>query len=130
MILLDTHAWIWWVERSPRMPTRHRELCAANVESGLGVSVISCWEVAKLVSLGRLTFADSINVWMTASLAEPGVQLTSITPEIAVEANRLPGDFHRDPADQLLVATARILDIPVLTVDRKILDYPFVRCLA
>lgn len=129
MILLDTHAWIWWVERNPRMSARHRELCAANVDSGLAVSVISCWEVAKLVSLGRLTFADSINVWITASLAEPGIQMTSITPEIAIEANRLPGDFHRDPADQLLVATARILDIPLLTVDRKILDYPFVRCL-
>lgn len=130
MILLDTHIWIWWAESSPRLSARHAALIAAHAAGGIAVSVVSCWEVAKLVSLGRLVLSDPVGDWIDGSLARAGVGLVAMTPQIAVEACNLPPPFHRDPADELLVATARILNIPVLTADQKILAYPHVNCLS
>lgn len=63
---------------------------------------------------------------MDTALAYPGIQLVEFTPAIAIESTQLPGEFHRDPADQIIVATARILECPLLTVDDKILKYPHV----
>ena len=96
---------------------------------GFGVSVISCWEVAKLVEVGRLELSVPVTQWIERALALPGIQLLPLTPEIAIASSQLPGEFHRDPADQLIVATARIHDIPILTVDRRILAYKHVRML-
>ena len=62
------------------------------------------------------------------ALAYPGVQLLPLTPEIAIESTRLPGPFHKDPAGRILVATARVLNLPVVTEDQKILSYPHIRC--
>ena len=78
---------------------------------GLGVSVISCWEVAKLVENGRLKLQCPVEEWIEQALAYPGVQLLQLTPGIAVESTQFPGSFHRDPADQIIVATARKLDV-------------------
>ncbi|MEA2691218.1 MAG: hypothetical protein QOJ16_605, partial [Acidobacteriota bacterium] len=97
--------------------------------TGLGVSIISCWEVAKLVENQRLSLPAAVDEWIEQALAYPGVRLLELTPPIVVESTRLPGDFHRDPADQLLVATARVQGIPMATVDRKILDYSGVEIL-
>ena len=127
MIVLDTHIWVWWVHGDERLRERHLDLLQQNEEAGLGVSVISCWEIAKLVECGRLTLPLPILDWFDKALSYPGVQLLELTPEIAVESTLLPGEFHRDPADQLIVATARIHDCPVLTADGKILDYVHVR---
>jgi PIN domain nuclease of toxin-antitoxin system len=66
---------------------------------------------------------------LDTALQYPGIQLLALTPEIAVESTRLPGEFHRDPADQIIVATARIYDCPLLTVDDRILKYPHVKLL-
>jgi PIN domain nuclease of toxin-antitoxin system len=130
MILLDTHIWIWWSENSPRLSARDAALIAANLAGGIAVSVISCWETAKLVSLGRLVLSDPVGDWIDGTLARPGVGLIAMTPQIAVEACRLPAPFHKDPADEILVATARVLNIPILTADRRILAYPHVSCLS
>ena len=129
MILLDTHIWIWWVGQDARLTPEQKSLLEQHQASGLGVSVISCWEVAKLVELGRLQLALPVLQWLERALAYPGVRLLNLTPRIAVESTELPGEFHRDPADQILVATARVLNVPMLTVDRKILDYPHVQTL-
>jgi PIN domain nuclease of toxin-antitoxin system len=64
--------------------------------------------------------------WFEKALSYPGVQLYNLTPEISIESTRLPGEFHRDPADQIIVATARINECPLITSDHKILDYPYV----
>ncbi len=90
---------------------------------------MSCWEIAKLAERGRLGLACSIEEWMEQALAYPGIELLPLTPQIAIESTTLPGNFHRDPADQIIVATARIHDLALLTVDRLILDYPHVRTL-
>jgi PIN domain nuclease of toxin-antitoxin system len=92
-----------------------KQLIQENEGLGLGISVISCWEVAKLVEYSRLI------------LPYPGIQLLNLTPRIVIESTQLPGGFHRDPADQIIVATARIYDCELLTVDNKILTYPHVK---
>lgn len=89
----------------------------------MGISVFSCWEIAKLVEKGRLDLGMEPMEWIEMALAYPGVELQPITPAIAVESTRLPGTFHKDPGDQLIVATARLLGISLATCDRKLVEY-------
>jgi PIN domain nuclease of toxin-antitoxin system len=98
-------------------------LLKQNEPTGLGVSIISCWEIAKLVESKRLELPMSVDQWLEQALQYPGVRLLDLTPRIVVESTQLPGAFHRDPGDQLIVATARVHGVPVVTVDRKILEY-------
>ncbi len=127
MIILNTHIWVKWVLDETQLPNVIREKIYENESVGLGVSAISCWEVAKLVELKRLTFNIDILEWLEQALLYPGVQLIELSPRIAVESTQLPGEFHRDPADQIIVATARIYNRPLLTLDKKILDYEHVK---
>ncbi len=128
MIVLDTHIWVWWVDNSPRLTEQLRELIAAHQSSGLGVSIFSCWEVAKLVEKGRIQLVRPVNEWLDLGLAYPGVQLLELTLPIVVKATQLEG-FHNDPADQIIVATAQDRACPLLTVDAKIVNYPYVQVL-
>ena len=103
-----------------------RDILCVNESSGLGVSVISCWEIAKLVEIGKVVLDRPVEEWITAALAQPGVRLLDLTVPTVVESTRLPPPFHRDPADQLFVATARVLRVPLLTLDTRIVAYPHV----
>jgi PIN domain nuclease of toxin-antitoxin system len=127
MIILDTHVGVWWVHDDARLPEPQREYIRAHEPTGLGVSIISCWEVAKLVERGRLTLPLAVLEWLDLALAYPGVQLLDLTPRVVVESTQLPDAFHRDPADQLIVATARVLGVPLVTLDGRIRDYPHVQ---
>lgn len=129
MILLDTHIWVWWVAQDPALSDSARQLIQEHEPEGLGVSIISCWEVAKKVEVGKLVLDREIRAWIEAALAYPGVMLIGLTPEIVVEWTRLPGSFHRDPADQMIVATARVLGVPLLTSDERIRAYEGVETL-
>ncbi|MCA1631479.1 MAG: type II toxin-antitoxin system VapC family toxin [Acidobacteria bacterium] len=129
MIVLDTHVWVWWVHGDARLPERQIKLLEENEAHGLGVSVISCWEIAKLVEYKRLILPCPVDEWFDQALAYPGVRLLDLTPRIAVESTQLPDAFHSDPADQLIVATARVYDSALLTADSKILSYPHVKIL-
>ncbi|MBI3650903.1 MAG: type II toxin-antitoxin system VapC family toxin [Acidobacteria bacterium] len=129
MIILDTHIWIWWVHGDRRLTDYYFNLIQENEEQGLGVSVISCWEVAKLVEFKRLTLPQPIADWFEQALGYPGILLLNLTPQIALASTQLPAGFHNDPADQIIVATARVYDCPLLTVDAKILTYPQVKIL-
>jgi len=126
MILLDTHIWIWWVVGHQRLTSKHQECLQEHQTTGLGVSIISCWEITKLVEKNRLQFSCPADKWFEQALNYPGVRLLELTLPIVLEAFQLPRPFHNDPADQLIVATAIIHKIPLLTVDQKILDYPYV----
>ncbi len=128
MIVLDTHIWIWSVDNNTRLTQKHRDWIQQYQSQGLGVSIISCWEVSKLVEMGRLTLSVTVDEWLKQALAYPGVQLLELTIPIIVESTKLTG-FHRDPADQIIVATARICACPLLTADAKILAYPDVQTL-
>lgn len=125
MILLDTHVWIWWVHDDP-MPRDLKELLEETHEA-LAVSAISCWEIAKLIELGRLDLPRDVGEWLELALEPSDVSLIPLTPEIAVESTQLPGDFHRDPADQIIVATSLVHGFSLATCDEKIRDYPCVR---
>jgi PIN domain nuclease of toxin-antitoxin system len=125
MIVLDTHIWIWWVEGDlAKLSANHVRLIRAHeTTGGMLVSAISCWEVAMLEGANRLSFALPIDQWLTAALRYPGIELAALSPEVAVESVRLPAPFHRDPADRIIVATARIHSCPLLTRDQRILSY-------
>ena len=128
MIILDTHIGVWWSDEITRLSTAQRNAISdeRSQQGTIGVSAVSCWEVALLAERGRVTLDLDALQWLNRLLAYPGVQLLPITPEIAVSAYSLPDPFHRDPADRLLVATAIEWECPLLTDDRQILDYPHV----
>lgn len=126
MILLDTHIWVWWVNESNQFSQQIADLIDENVENSIGISIISCWEIAKLVENNRLELTHPVEQWLNSALNYPGVVLLDLTPRIVVESTQLPDEFHKDPADQLIVATARIHNISLLTVDAKILAYQHV----
>jgi PIN domain nuclease of toxin-antitoxin system len=127
VILLDTHIWVWWVASPHRLQAKNRDLLEHGADRVFGVSIISCWEVAKLVEYGRLKLDRDAGLWMESALAAPGVSLLHLNPQIVVESTQLPQPFHRDPADQILVATARVLQCSIMTEDSKIEAYPHVR---
>ena len=127
MIVLDTHVWVWWVHGEARLSQGQRELLDARDVETIGVSIISCWEVSKLVEYGRLKLPQEVSEWLEVALAYPSVQLLQLTPAIVVESTRLPQPFHKDPADQLIVATARIRACRLATADDKILKYAHVQ---
>ena len=127
MIVIDTHIWVWWVHGDPSLSPTAQALLTSSEQTGIVVSAISCWEVAKLVERHRLSLPCPVIDWLQQALSYPGVRLIDLSPQISVESTQLPGAFHRDPADQIIVATARVLDAPLLTVDGKILAYPHVR---
>ena len=126
MIMLDTHIWVQWTLDITQLTPAQIQAIADNDRERIGVSIISCWEVAKLAQLGRLQFAVPLSEWMDTALRYPGVELLDLTPEIAIASTQLPGNFHRDPSDQIIVATARIYQCPLVTSDRPIRQYPYV----
>jgi PIN domain nuclease of toxin-antitoxin system len=130
MIVLDTHIWVWWVHDDARLSAVQRRRLMEHEAQGLGISIISCWEVAKLVEYKRLVLPCPVADWFAQALAYPGIMLLDLTPRIAFESTQLPGSFHRDPADQMIVATARIHDCPLLTPDAKLLRYAHVKTLS
>jgi PIN domain nuclease of toxin-antitoxin system len=83
VILLDTHIWVWWVSGPGRLQPRHRELLERGADRVFGISVIACWEVAKLVEYGRLKLDRTIGLWIESALAEPGMSLLHLHPQIA-----------------------------------------------
>ena len=101
MIVLDTHIWVWWVDNNGRLTQKHQDWIQQYQSQGLGVSIIYCWEVAKLVELGRLTLSLVVDEWLAAALAYPGVQQLELTIPIIIESTKLTG-FHRHPADQIM----------------------------
>jgi len=127
MILLDTHIWVWWVHGDERLAPEQLEVIQANEDGTIGVSAISLWEIAKLVENGRLELPVSLEKWFTQAMNYPGVRVIELTPEIATESTRLPGEFHKDPADQIIVATARIMKCKLVTSDERILKYQHVK---
>jgi PIN domain nuclease of toxin-antitoxin system len=127
VILLDKHIWFWWVQDVNQLTPQQRTALSNGERDGLGVSVISCWEVAMLVAKKRLALSVSATDWVRQALPYPGIRQLRLTPNIAVASTELPGDFHPDPADRIIVATARAHDVPVMTNDDRIRNYGHVK---
>ena len=123
MILLDTHIFIWWIDDSLRLSQRHRQIIEERQDEGLSISIYSCWEIAKLVEYGKLELKFPLEDWLEIALSHPNLRAIDLTIPIIIKSTRLSG-FHKDPADQIIVATSIVLGIPLLTADNKIIAYP------
>ncbi len=123
-ILLDTHVLVWLLSGNSRLGTEARQLIRrAAEENALRVSAITPWEIAMLVSKGRLVLDRDVGEWVKAALALPGIRLELLSPEVAVASTRLPGTIHADPADRIIAATARQAGAILVTEDQRLLDY-------
>lgn len=121
MIILDTHAWFWWLAESPKLSPTALEVIER--EDIVGIPAISCWELAMLVSKERIKLSMDVKVWMDIAFEHPKVKLLPLTAEIAVLSTRLPGNFHGDPADRLIVATCLINKSSLISKDEKITNW-------
>ena len=123
-LLLDTHVAIWLSEGSKRLaPAVRRTIERATRVDGVTISSISFWEVGILAQKGRVTLPQRLAPWRTAILSQPGVDEVPVSSDIAIEAIELPGSMHGDPADRLIVATARITGARLVTADERIVTY-------
>lgn len=120
MILLDTHAWLWWAADRMKF-SRKLQRRLAN-ERDLGVSAISCWEVGMLIERGRLKLRGDARTGIRDALSIARLRVIPVTDAIATEAGLLGRRFHGDPADRIIVATAMDLRAPLVTKDDRIRD--------
>jgi PIN domain nuclease of toxin-antitoxin system len=125
MILLDTHCWIWiQIGATDRFSSKELlDIEEAAAHDMLGVSIISIWEVCMLEERGRIRFDRPCWAWIETALAIRGQQPIPMAPRVAYESTRLPGSLHGDPADRIIVATARSHGARLLTRDQKLLEY-------
>ena len=121
--LLDTHIVLWWFEDGKRLSRRQvRLLRRRDPDRPLLVSDISLWEIATLVERGRVRLSLPLREWLDRATAPPLVRRVGITPAVAAEIAALPARLHRDPADRILIATARIFGAKLVTQDDRIIE--------
>ena len=125
--LLDTNVWLWMVEDPSYIPAKMKDIVDNADNYPFSLSAISIWEVAKKVSLGKLGLSVPIQDWMNKATNDAYIHILPLSIQVSVESTQLPGEFHKDPADQIIVATARHHNLIILTADRLIQSYPFVK---
>jgi len=125
LIVLDTHAWVWWVAAPDRLSSQAREAVEEARHRGeLFVSSFSVWEVTMLVKRGRLRLTSDLSDWLARSEALPFLTFVPVDNHVARRSVELPPPLHADPADRLIVATTLVLGARLVTKDRRLLDYP------
>ncbi len=123
-LLLDTHILVWLLEEDNRLhPESISEIDLSSDAGELFVSAVSFWELGLLEAAGRVQLNVPFADWLQRAKARTGMVVSPLSENIAYDGTRLPGDFHRDPADRFIVATARALDATLVTRDRRILRY-------
>jgi PIN domain nuclease of toxin-antitoxin system len=123
-LLLDTHVWLWFMLANRELAISEQDVINSAAASGqLRIAAISVWEAALLASRGRVALSRPLALWMTEAVSAPGLSIEPLLPLVAIEASLLPETFHRDPADRLIVATARVTNAQLMTRDHRILDY-------
>jgi PIN domain nuclease of toxin-antitoxin system len=125
-VLLDTCAVIVMMNRRGMRDGARKAIIEAGLGDGIFVSPVTAWEIGLLARRrrpGGLEFLPDVQTWVARVLAAPGFRTAPFTFEIALASSSLPEPFHEDPADRLLVTTARVLQIPLVTSDRRILAY-------
>ncbi|OGG27340.1 twitching motility protein PilT [Candidatus Gottesmanbacteria bacterium RIFCSPLOWO2_01_FULL_39_12b] len=130
MIVLDTHVLVFWVSDQKRISAKARLTIRKNLkEKTVYVSSISVWEIAMLVNKGRLVLTMDVETWLDKVESLPGIQFVPIDSTIARKSVMLPGALHSDPADRIIIATARQLGATLITSDQKIRSYEHVKTL-
>lgn len=128
MIVLDTHTLVWWVTGDATLSKKAKSVIEREHDGGeIIVSAISAWEITMLVEKDRLVLSMDVSSWLATVAEIEGVKFLPVDVEIANKSVVLPGEFHKDPADRMIVATARKLAAPVVTKDEKIQSYPHVK---
>ena len=127
MILLDTHVW-WWSLSEPEnlSPKALKAIKKVKTEERF-IASISIWEFAMMAAGKRIELTVSPLKWLSRAIEAAGITVVELSPEIALESCSLPEEFHKDPADRMIVATARMHNLILITKDQKILDYPHVK---
>ena len=128
MIVLDTHIWLWWISNPENLSTTaNQAIDQAIAEEGIIISSISTWEVALLVDKERLKLSIDIRDWVRKTESLPFVRFMPVDNTISLRSVTLPGQFHPDPADRIITATAMTMGLPLVTKDDKIISYPHVQ---
>lgn len=122
-MLLDTHVLLWLPQTGRLSPAADQAIAASLRTGDVVVSAITAWEIGMLVRSERITLTMRPSAWLARATQDWGIRVVPIDTDIALASTSLPGDFHRDPADRFLVATARVLDVPIVTRDAAILAY-------
>lgn len=118
------HVLIWAVQEDARLGRKERQIIDDTTQrSRILVSAITPWEIAMLAEKARISLGDDVDRWLRTALALPGLEIAPLLASIAVDSVRLPGEFHADPVDRIIVATARFHRIPLITADQAILSY-------
>lgn len=124
MIVLDTHAWVWFISNPELLSERaKRHVDAAVEEKAIMISSISVWEVALLIAKKRLILTLELNDWIAKSEMLPFFKFIPVDNSVAIKSVNLPQPLHSDPADRIIIATAISLGAPIVTKDEKILNY-------
>ena len=128
MIVIDTHTLIWWVSGDKSLSEAANKIINKTlIDSEIIISTISAWEISMLIEKGRLILGMDIESWLKEVAAIEGVRFMPVDNEIVIKSTKLPGEFHKDPADRIIVATARKLAVPLVTADEKLIDYQHVK---
>lgn len=128
MVIIDTHILLWWVSAFGLLSPAAEKAIETTLTDGdeVIVSSISAWEIAMLIDKGRLVLAMDVESWLDEVTQIEGVRFIPVDNEIGVKSTLLPGDFHKDPADRMIVATSTKLACPLVTADEKIIQYEHV----
>ena len=128
MIVIDTHVLIWWVNRSSSLSQTAKTAIQESIsKSEVIISSISAWEISMLIAKERLALSMDVETWLHEVSQIDGVRFMPVDNEIGIKSTTLPGEFHKDPADRMIVATARKLAVPLITADDKIISYDHVK---
>lgn len=131
MILLDTHIWAWLVDGDFNKLSQNQIKFINNGETkGLTVSIISVWEIAKKVELKKWNLSLPLDIWIEKALQYPNITLSELNINIVKKSTQLPGNFHKDPMDQIIVGTAIVNQYTLVTSDSRIIDYPHVKTIS
>lgn len=123
-ILLDTHAFIWLMEGDNTLSEAARKAISCSSHNNfVFIASISIWEIAMLQSKNRISLKVPLAQWVEKATSLPFLKIIDLNADIAIQSCKLPGDFHGDPADRMIVATSRILNVPLVTRDQKIINY-------
>jgi len=128
VIVLDTHALIWWVTGDSLLSKKAKTVINKEMVGGeIIISSITAWEVAMLVEREKIFLSMDVSRWLATVAEIDNVHFVPVDTEIALKSVDLPGTFHKDPADRMIVATARTLAAPLVTKDEKIRAYVHVK---
>ncbi len=125
-ILLDTHTWFWAVSEPERLSSKALKTITETEPGDRGIAAISIWEFVMMVTREKVQINTTLDQWFERAISDTGIKVYRLSPQVAIESCSLPGKFHKDPADRLIAATARVHGLTLVTKDAKVIEYEHV----